>query len=65
MGLDGLLFRYYSCPRCGRDHVFLEVVPLPGEADTELASRKESLQQMVAEIQRYRTTFVVAEPTSI
>ena len=65
MGLDGLFFRYYSCPRCGRDHVFLEVVPLPGEADTEVASRKESLRQMVAEMQRYRTTFIVAEQSSI
>ena len=65
MGLDGLFFRYYSCPRCGRDHVFLEVVPLPGEAGTQFAIRKESLRQMVAEMQRYRTTFIVAEQSSI
>jgi hypothetical protein len=65
MGLDGLFFRYYCCPRCGRDHVFLEVIPLPGEAGSELAIRKESLRQMVAEIRRYRTTFVVAERSPI
>lgn len=47
VGLEGVCFQCYSCPRCGHDHVFLEVFPLPDEARQDLQGRKEELARAV------------------
>jgi hypothetical protein len=61
MGLEGVRFRYYTCPRCGHDHVFLEIVPLPGETSEELHCRKKELATDVEDVRAFRTTVLVVE----
>lgn len=43
-GLRGLAFRYYSCPACGQDEIFLELAPLPGESATDFHRRHKELE---------------------
>jgi hypothetical protein len=61
LGLEGVCFRYYTCPRCGHDHVFLETFQLPGESRQDLLDRKEALAQTVQEVGAERTTVLVVE----
>jgi hypothetical protein len=65
MGLEGIVFRYYSCPRCGHDLVYLEMFPLPGESQQDLDVRRESLTLTVLEVRRSRTSIIVAEQSII
>jgi hypothetical protein len=60
-GLEGVRFRYYSCPRCGEDHVFLEVVPLPGETGQDVRGRKAALTRATGEVRAFRTRVLVVE----
>jgi hypothetical protein len=64
MGLDGVCFRYYTCPRCGHDNVFLEVAPLPGETGEDFRGRKAALARDVQEVRALRTTILVVEQAS-
>jgi hypothetical protein len=59
MGLDGVCFRYYTCPRCGHDHVFLEVTALPGETGQEFQGRKEALARDLRDVTALRTSILV------
>jgi hypothetical protein len=61
VGLEGVRFRYYTCPQCGQDHVFLEVVPLPDESCQDFVGRKAALAQIAQEVRALRTTIVVVE----
>jgi hypothetical protein len=61
LGLEGVCFRYYSCPRCGHDLVFLEVVPLPGETGPDFRGRKDALTRAVGEVRALHTTVLVVE----
>ena len=60
-GLEGVRFRYFSCPRCGHDHVFLEVIQLPGESRRDFDDRKEALTRAAQETHGLRTTVLVVE----
>ncbi len=60
-GLEGVCFQYYTCGRCGHDHVFLEIAPLPGETGLELRQRKTALTQAAEEVRVVRTTVLVVE----
>ena len=59
LGLEGIHFRYYCCPRCGHDNVFLVLTPLPGETHQELGERKSALAAEVGSVTAWRTTVVV------
>jgi hypothetical protein len=61
VGLHGVCFRYYSCPRCGHDLVFLEVAALPQENDADFALRKAALIQAAQDVKARRTTVLVVE----
>jgi hypothetical protein len=61
-GLEGLCFRYYTCPRCGFDHVFLEIVPLPEETPQDLHARKQEMAHAVQEVSALRTAVMIEEP---
>jgi hypothetical protein len=61
VGLEGLSFRYYTCPRCGQDHVFLEVAQLPRESDQDFRRRQVTLAQAAQEVRVDRTTILVVE----
>jgi hypothetical protein len=60
-GLRGLCFRYFTCPRCGHDHVYLEVAPLPGETNQDFQARKEDLARTVQGVRALRTTILVVD----
>jgi hypothetical protein len=59
-GLEGLRFRYYNCPRCGHDSLFLVVFALPWEAAEDFASRERDLKTVVDELAFCRTSIVIA-----
>jgi hypothetical protein len=61
LGLRGVCFRYYCCPRCGHDHVFLEVAPLPGETPQDFRGRAEALTSAAREVGAVRTAVLVVE----
>jgi hypothetical protein len=60
-GLDGVCFRYYTCPRCGHDQVFLEIIPLSGETRPDLSRRKEILARDIEGFHVPDTTVLVVE----
>jgi hypothetical protein len=61
LGLEGVSFRFYSCPHCGHDHVFLEAVRLPGETRWDFQNRIEALTRAAQEIEVAETTILVVE----
>ncbi len=61
LGLEGVCFRYYSCPHCGHDHVFLETFALPGESQKDLQGRQEALARAVREVRAAQTTMLIVE----
>jgi hypothetical protein len=61
IGLEGVRFRYYSCGRCGHDHVFLEVAPLPSETPPDREQRTAALARAAREVRVVRTTVLVVE----
>jgi hypothetical protein len=61
LGLGGVCFRYFTCPQCGHDHVFLEIGPLPGESRQDLEGRKEDLTHAVQRVRALRTTVLLVE----
>jgi hypothetical protein len=58
-GLEGVRFRYYCCPRCDHDNVFLMLIPLPGETHEQLGERKSALAAEIGSVTAWRTTVVV------
>jgi hypothetical protein len=44
LGLRGLTFRYYTCPECGQDDIFLDLTPLAGESAEDYRRRHEELE---------------------
>jgi hypothetical protein len=46
-GLEGLLFRCYSCSACGYLDIFVDVHPLAGESEEAFCLRKEELEDTV------------------
>ena len=61
VGLEGVYFRYYTCPRCSHDHVFLEVVRLRGESNHDFRGRKKALTRAAQETKAAQTTILVVE----
>jgi hypothetical protein len=60
-GVDGVAFRVYTCSRCGRDDVFVDVCALPGESDTDYQRRKHELERLVAQVPQGDAALVLAE----
>jgi len=50
LGLEGVLFRYYTCSACGRDDIFIDIHPLAGEPDEDFRLRRSELE---ATVQRF------------
>ena len=45
--LEGVRFLYYRCPACSRDDIFVDVLPLPDEAQDDFAARREAREAVV------------------
>lgn len=58
-GLEGVLFRYYHCPECGYDDIFVDVHPLPGEAPEAFRQRRAELEATVKQLHGERVKVVL------
>src|SRR3954453_11402295 len=45
-GLEGLRFLYYSCPECGTNDVFVDVLPRPGESPGDFDARRKEMEDV-------------------
>jgi hypothetical protein len=60
-GVEGVLFRVYTCPDCARDGVFVDVCQLPDESDADYQHRKEELERLVEQLPKGEADVVLAE----
>ena len=51
LGLQGVLFRYYSCSACGEADIFVDVLPLDYESEEEFHRRREELEATINPLQ--------------
>jgi len=64
-GLETFRFRYYTCPSCGYDDVFLDVVALPGESPENLHRRTKDLERLARKLHAERTEVIVHEVSNL
>jgi hypothetical protein len=63
--LEGLLFRYYTCPACNRSDIFVVLSALEGEAPEDFRRRRDALEAAVRDLHADRVAVVVQErPTA-
>jgi len=49
-GLDGVRFRYYRCPGCGRDDIVVDVLPLDDEFYEDFEARRDAMEAAVRQL---------------
>jgi hypothetical protein len=59
LGLEGVLFRYYTCPACGHDAIFVDVRPLEGELPEVFRERRRQLEAVVTGLHAERVKVVI------
>ncbi len=59
LGLVGVLFRYYSCPACGQNDIFVNVTRVPDESYEEFVRRRRELEQVVSQLHADRVDVVL------
>jgi hypothetical protein len=47
MGLEGVLFRYYSCSSCGHACIFVDIRGLEGESAEAFRQRRADLEAVI------------------
>jgi hypothetical protein len=57
-GLEGVHFRYYSCPACGQADIFVDVAPLSAETAEDFQSRRRELEETVRGLRAERVEVV-------
>ena len=45
-GLEGVTFRYFRCPACGMDDIFVAVLPLATEFAEDYEARREAMEKV-------------------
>ena len=63
LGLEGVLFRYYSCSACGQADIFVDIRPLEGESEEAFRRRREELEATVNQLEGEGVEVVVSERT--
>lgn len=61
LGLEGVLFRYYHCPQCAHDDIFLDILPLEGETTEAFHARRTKLEAAVGELSNPEVGLVLVE----
>jgi hypothetical protein len=61
LGLQGVLFRYYACSACGTADIFVDLHPLPGEADEAFRQRRNEMEATVKQLHGDGVDVVIAE----
>lgn len=51
MGLEGVLFRYYTCSECDQADIFVDVLPLDGEFEEDFRQRREELEATIQQLE--------------
>src|SRR5687767_14520626 len=60
LGLQGVLFRYYTCAQCDTDDIFVDVLQIEGESDEEFRQRRLELEDVVRHLHAEKTEVVIA-----
>jgi hypothetical protein len=61
LGLEGVLFRYYSCSGCGLNHIFVDIHPLEDESEEALLKRKNELESTLQQLHGEKVKVVLIE----
>jgi len=51
LGLEGVLFRYYTCSACAQADIFVDVLPLQGESEGEFRERRAELESTLQKLE--------------
>jgi hypothetical protein len=60
LGLEGVLFRYYTCPACGQADIFVDLGLLPGERQEDVL-RRRALEEAVRGLRGEQVEVVLTE----
>src|ERR1041385_4036216 len=58
-GLTGVRFMYYHCPGCGMNDIFVDILPLAGEAVDDFHHRRDDMEAVVRQLHADRGEAVV------
>jgi hypothetical protein len=61
LGLEGVLFRYYTCSACGYADIFVDVHPLAGESEEAFHQRRAELEKTIRQLHGERVEVVLVE----
>ena len=61
MGLQGILFRYYSCSGCGYADIFVDLRRLEDESEDAFQQRREEMRSTVQELHGDHVAVVLIE----
>jgi hypothetical protein len=59
LGLEGVVFRYYTCPACGHDAIFVDVRPMAGEHLEDFRERRRQLEAVVTGLHAERVEVIL------
>jgi hypothetical protein len=51
MGLEGVLFRYYTCSACRQADIFVDILPIDGEFEKDFRQRQEELETALQQME--------------
>ncbi len=60
LGLEGVLFRYYSCASCGQADIFVDILPLKGEFEEDFRKRQKELEATLQKLEGEGVEVVVS-----
>jgi hypothetical protein len=61
LGLEGVLFRYYTCTGCGYADIFVDIHPIAGEPDDAFRRRRDELEATFRQLHGERVEVVLVE----
>jgi hypothetical protein len=61
LGLQGVLFRYYTCSACGRADIFVDVHRLPEETEDDFLRRRDELEAAINQVHGKGVAAVLVE----
>jgi hypothetical protein len=59
LGLEGVLFRYYTCSACGYADIFVDIHPLAGESEEAFQKRRADLERASHQLHGERVEVVL------
>ena len=61
LGLEGVLFRYYTCPACGFADIFVDLHPLAGEESAAFHRRRADLEATLKQLRGERVDVTLTQ----